>query len=131
MRVEGGTAEHRATLTKELKARGVDVGLQGTRVNLLEGGVYNAGESSAGGGAEATSPGTSGAIKAGNSGVQIALDTPYPLALRGSDTVGLAAYGSTQPTFAALADVLTGKAKAGGTLPVAVGKDGVGSSACR
>lgn len=131
VRVEGGTAEHRATLTKELKARGVDVGLQGTRVNLLEGGVYNAGESSAGGGAEATSPGTSGAIKAGNSGVQIALDTPYPLALRGSDTVGLAAYGSTQPTFAALADVLTGKAKAGGTLPVAVGKDGVGSSACR
>lgn len=130
VRIDGGSAADRAELTRALSARGVTVGPTGTRVSLIAGGAYNAGQASAGGGSEAESAGGSGAGSSTSAGVQIALDTPYPLASRPAGAVGLAAYGNTRATFAALADVLTGAVKPGGTLPVDVGTSKVGTSAC-
>lgn len=130
VRLDGGSTSDRAELTKALAARGITVGSSGTRVSLIAGGSYNAGKASADGGSEADSAGGSGAGSSTKAGVQVALDTPYVLASRPAGAVGLATYGNTPSTFAALADILAGKAKAGGTLPVAVGDNKVGDSAC-
>lgn len=130
VRLDGGSTSDRAELTKALTARGITVGSSGTRVSLIAGGSYNAGKASADGGSEADSAGGSGAGSSTKAGVQVALDTPYVLASRPAGAVGLATYGNTPSTFAALADILAGKAKAGGTLPVAVGDNKVGDSAC-
>lgn len=128
--IDGGSPADRAELTRALAARGVTLSPSGTRVSLISGGTYNAGKSSAGGGAEAASAGGSGAGSTTSAGVQVALDTPYALGTRPAGAVGLAAYGNTPATFTALADILTAKAKPGGTLPVAVGDEKVGASAC-
>lgn len=130
VRLDGGAPSDRAELKRALAARGVGVGASDTRVSLISGGSYNAGKSSAGGGAEANSAGGAGAGTSTSAGVQVALDTPYALASRPAGAVGLAAYGNTPATFAALADILTAKAKPGGTLPVTVGGEKVGASAC-
>lgn len=118
-----------ATLREELARRGVKESATGVHVHVVGEGVYNAGESSAAGGAEAKSAG-GGNAGAQDADVVVSLDTPYVLGARRAGSIGLAAYGSTTPTLSALADVLTGKAKAEGTLPVAVTGAPLGSSAC-
>ena len=129
-RVDGGAPEDRAALTRALEQRGVLVNGRGTPVSLISGGTYNAGQASAGGGSEATRAGGTGAEEATKAAIQVALDTPYPLAGLPKGATGFAAYGRTPTTWAALADILVGKAEAGGTLPVAVGAHPVGYSAC-
>ncbi|HET9518398.1 MAG TPA: glycoside hydrolase family 3, partial [Actinoplanes sp.] len=60
--------------------------------------------------------------------VTVAMDTPYLLAAARSATL-LATYSSSPLSIAALADVLTGRAKASGTSPVTV--PGLSRTTCR
>ena len=129
VQLDGGTPAQRATLTKELAAQGITVGSSGQRISLLRGAIYNAGKATAGGGSQASKRGAAGAA-ATDADVLVALDTPYVLENRGPKAVGLAAYGATDATLRQVAMVIAGKAKASGTLPVAVGKEGIGTGAC-
>lgn len=111
----GGTEADRAEFTRAAKARGLRIGGAGaTRVVLLGGGVYKAGSGSASGGST------------GSGDVLVALDTPYGLA-SGSAKARLAAYGRTPATADAVVDVLTGRKKAAGKLPVPVGSHKIGA----
>lgn len=113
--VSGGTPADRAEFTRAVRSRGVRVGGAGaTRVALLGGGTYQAGSGSASG------------QRTGTGDVLVALDVPYGLA-SGTAKARLATYGRTPATFDALADVLVGKAKAPGRLPVAVGSSKIGA----
>lgn len=128
--VTGASADERSRFTKALAAQGISTSPSGTRVTLIPAGTYNAGKASAGGGSEASQAG-SAAVGASTSGIQITLGEPYALAQRPTGAVGLAAYGNTDATFQVLAQVLAGKVKPAGTLPIAVGTDPVGASACK
>lgn len=129
-RLDGGSASDRAILSRALQRRGVKASARGTRISLISGGTYNAGKASAEHGSEARKPSGSDAASATDASIQVALDTPYPLAKLPKGAVGLATYGHTPSTLDALADILTGKAKPSGSLPVAVGSHQRGASAC-
>jgi beta-N-acetylhexosaminidase len=96
----GGRERQRAWLTEALRAQGVAVGAGGTEVHLVGYGD-GAGDLSAG------------------AGVTVAMDMPYVLR-SASSPVLLATFSSSQPSMAALAAVLAGKAGAPGRSPVAV-----------
>lgn len=100
VRVLGGTASDRARFTAAARAAGLRVGETGTVVRLL-------------------GPGSAG----GAGDVVVALDTPYVLASSSATTARIALYGRTPEAFRALVDVLTGRARGEGRLPVPV--DGV------
>ncbi len=95
VQVSGGNADDRARFTEAAQAAGLSVG-SGPMVKLL------------------TSRG-------GEGDIVVALDSP--LALEGSSGLlgAFAVYGRTPGAYAALLDVLTGKAKPAGALPMAVG----------
>jgi beta-N-acetylhexosaminidase len=93
--IAGGWPEERAALAAELAARGVGTG-GGTTIRLLG------------------SPGGSGAAD-----VVVAMDGPWGLPQSSATTyVGL--FGRSAPSFAALADVLTGAVAPTGRWPVAL-----------
>jgi beta-N-acetylhexosaminidase len=96
--VAGGRTQDRARLTKAARKAGLTVGADGDVVRLL-----SAGSSS------------------GSGDVVVALDTPYGLARSSASTARIALFGRTEGAFAALVDVLTGKARGAGRLPVHVG----------
>ena len=112
--MSGGTAEDRARFSAAARRAGLAVG-SGTTVRLLGGGAYNAGSGEASG------------SESGSGDVMISLDTPYALAGGPSDAARIAAYGRTPQTFEAVVEVLTGKRKATGSLPVDVGRWKTGS----
>lgn len=95
--VVGGRSEDRARLTEAARKAGLTVGEGGDVVHLL-----NRGE-------------------AGSGAVVVALDTPYGLARSSASTARIGLYGRTPEAFRALVDVLTGKARGGGRLPVHAG----------
>ncbi|NYH91798.1 glycoside hydrolase family 3 protein [Actinopolymorpha rutila] len=95
--VVGGRAEDRARLTEAARKAGLTVGEGGDVVHLL-----NRGE-------------------AGSGAVVVTLDTPYGLARSSASKARIALYGRTPEAFHALVDVLTGRARGGGRLPVHVG----------
>lgn len=112
--VTGGTPSDRTEFVRAARARGLRIGGRGaTRVALLGGGRYRAGTGTA-----------SGATTASGD-VLVALDTPYGLARPA--TARIAAFGRTPVTFDAVADVLTGRVKAAGSLPVPVGSWPIGT----
>ncbi|WP_084077244.1 glycoside hydrolase family 3 N-terminal domain-containing protein [Demequina sp. NBRC 110057] len=92
----GGTADDRALLAAALERRGVTVGSGGTRVQLL--------------GSDTGS---------GDADVVVALAGPWGLEGSRADAY-LGLYGRSAPSMAALADILTGDATAGGEWPVAL-----------
>lgn len=104
VRVAGGEAADRARFTEAARAAGLTVG-SGPLVRLLG------------------SPATGG-----SGDVVVSLDAPYGLARSSATTARLALFGRTGGAFRALVDVLTGRAPAGGTLPVEV--PGLPGSAC-
>ena len=95
IRITGGTQTDRNRLAEAASTAGLAVG-SGDTVRLLGGG------------------------RPGSGDVVVALDTPYGLASSDATTARIALYGRTPSAFRALADVLTGKATGGGTLPVDV-----------
>lgn len=107
--VSGGTPTDRDLLRRAARAAGLRVG-SGSRVVLLGGGTYRAGE--AGGERGSAS---------GSGDVVVALDAPYGLARSTAKKAHLATFGRTPATFSALVHVLRGTARAAGRLPVAVG----------
>ncbi len=110
VRIAGGSALDRARFTAAVQEAGISVG-SGPLVTLI------------GFGGSAAAPEAAGAA------VAVALDAPWPLAESAAPT-RIALYGRTPGAFAALADVLTGKAAAPGRLPAAVGPHPPGSG-CR
>jgi beta-N-acetylhexosaminidase len=104
IRVSGGTDADRRLLRSAAQAAGLGTGA-GEIVVLLGG------------------PGSSG-----SGDVVVALDTPYGLGRSSAGTASFALFGRTPEAFSALVDVLTGRAAAAGTLPVAV--DGVVPPSC-
>ncbi len=96
VQVSGGTADDRARFTAAAQAAGLTVG-SGPTVKLLT-------------------------TQSGAGDIVVALDSP--LALEGSTgSLGaFAIYGRTPGAYAALLEVLTGKAKPAGALPMAVGE---------
>ncbi|WP_168582168.1 glycoside hydrolase family 3 protein [Gephyromycinifex aptenodytis] len=113
----GGTAADRAALAAAAKRAGLRVNDTGTTVALLGGGVYRAGSARSSGATSATAD------------VLVALDVPYGLA--SSKGVKIAAYGRTPATFTAVVDVLLGRSRAPGALPVAVGSVQAGAGCGR
>ncbi|MGJ9425766.1 glycoside hydrolase family 3 N-terminal domain-containing protein [Nesterenkonia halotolerans] len=103
IQIVGGSAQDRSRLATAAQAEGITVG-SGTVVNLI-------GESSSAGG-----------------DIAVALDRPEVLAAADAPTQ-IALYGRTVESFEALARVLSGE-EAPGRLPVAVGEDERGHSAC-
>lgn len=101
--IVGGRAEDRARLTEAAQKAGLTVGAGGDVVRLL-----SAGSSS------------------GSGDVVVTLDTPYGLARSSASKARIALYGRTEGAFGALVDVLTGKARGSGQLPVHV--DGLPST---
>jgi len=95
IQIVGATQQDRARFANAAAAAGLSVG-SGDVVRLLGGGQPGAGD------------------------VVVALDTPYALADSAATTARIALYGRTPAAFQALADVLTGTATGGGTLPVRV-----------
>ncbi|GAA5030893.1 glycoside hydrolase family 3 protein [Actinopolymorpha pittospori] len=95
--IAGGRTQDRERLTEAARKAGLTVGADGDVVRLL-----SAGSSS------------------GSGDVVVALDTPYGLARSSASTARIALFGRTQGAFAALVDVLTGKARGAGRLPVHV-----------
>lgn len=130
----GGDAADRAALAAAARAAGLKVG-SGPVVRLLGGGGYRAAE---GGKAAEGAEGAEGAgsersrviggFRPGE--IAVALDRPYVLTSGRPGAVLIATYGRTPETFAALVDVLLGKHKAGGRLPVQVGRYPIGAG-CR
>ncbi|AKU18781.1 hypothetical protein VV02_09380 [Luteipulveratus mongoliensis] len=114
VRVSGGTARDRARFEAAARKAGLRVG-SGTTVRLLGGGAYNAGSGKASG------------DEGGSGQVMVSLDTPYALSAGPAAATRIAAFGRTSATFTAVVDVLTGKQKASGTLPVDVGRWKVGA----
>jgi beta-N-acetylhexosaminidase len=96
VRVSGGTEQDRARFTLAAARAGVAVG-SGPLVVLLG------------------RPGSSG-----DGDVVVALDTPYGLGASRATTARVALFGRTDAAFDALLAVLTGRAAAGGRLPVVV-----------
>lgn len=103
IQIVGGSAQDRSRLATAAQAEGITVG-SGAVVNLI-------GESSSAGG-----------------DIAVALDRPEVLAAADAPT-RIALYGRTVESFEALARVLSGE-EAPGRLPVAVGEDERGHSAC-
>lgn len=95
--IAGGRTQDRERLTEAARKAGLSVGADGDVVRLL-----SAGSSS------------------GSGDVVVALDTPYGLARSSASTARIALFGRTEGAFAALVDVLTGKARGAGRLPVHV-----------
>ncbi|WP_062463119.1 glycoside hydrolase family 3 N-terminal domain-containing protein [Demequina soli] len=89
------------TLTAALADAGVQVGGGGTTIALLSSGAYRA-----------------------DADVVVSLGEPWGLFGSRAKTY-IATYGESPPTVRALADVLTGAADAGGTWPVAMGRDAI------
>lgn len=117
--VSGAGSADRAALTTAARAAGLGVG-SGTKVVLRGGSTYRA--------AEDSGEATAGAV-AGD--VVIALDAPYILATDTARVAKLATFGRTPATMTGLVDVLVGKRRAAGTLPVAVGRHAIGSGCGR
>lgn len=119
IRVSGGTSADRSALAAAAEAAGLATGT-GTSVVLRGGGTYRAaeraGESSGG---------------AASGDVVVALDAPYVLARDSARVAKLATFGRTPATYAGLVQVLLGKQRAAGTLPVAVGGHAIGSGCGR
>lgn len=103
IQVAGGTEQDRARLTAAAERAGVQTGW-GPTVTLLGGSAPGSGD------------------------VVVALDRPEALADSAAETK-IALYGRTPESFDALLQVLTGSAAAG-ALPVAVGGEGIGHTAC-
>lgn len=146
--IAGGEPADRAALADAARAAGLGVG-SGRVVRLISGGGYQA---AGGGGAQARGAlavdagaariagvasdaagpggpgGPGGPARLGE--IVVALDRPYPLATGRPGGILLATYGRTPATFVALVDVLLGKHKAGGRLPVRVGRYPMGAG-CR
>ncbi|MET9018707.1 glycoside hydrolase family 3 N-terminal domain-containing protein [Actinopolymorpha sp. NPDC004070] len=95
--VVGGRSTDRARLTEAARKAGLTVGEGGDVVHLL------------------------GRGEAGSGAVVVALDTPYGLARSSATNARIGLYGRTPEAFHALVDVLTGKARGHGRLPVHVG----------
>lgn len=112
--VSGGTAADRSRFNAAAERAGLKTG-SGTNVGLIGGGAYNAGSGK--------DTGSSG----GQGQVLISLDTPYALAGGAPNATRIAAFGRTPQTFDAVAEVLAGKRKATGKLPVAVGSWKIGA----
>ena len=104
VRVVGGQAKDRSRFTAAARAAGLQVGDRGDLVRLLGHG----------------SPGQPGAVV-------VSLDTPYALGRSKAQTARIALYGRTPTAFRALADVLTGRARGTGRLPVRVAGVGPGT----
>lgn len=115
--VSGGTAPLRQRFVKAARAAGLRIG-GGTTVTLVGGGQYSA----AGGGGSGPST--------GRGHVVVAVDTPYGLARSQASVAKLALYGRDASSFASLVEVLEGRRKAVGTLPVPVGSLPLGAG-CR
>jgi beta-N-acetylhexosaminidase len=96
VRLLGGAESDRARFTAAAHAAGLRVSETGTVVRLL-------------------GPGSAG----GAGDVVVSLDTPYALASSHA-TTRIALYGRTREAFSALVDVLTGRARGQGRLPVPV-----------
>lgn len=107
MRIAGGSALDRARFAAAAGAAGISVG-SGPLVTLIGFG------------------GSAAAPEAAEAAVAVALDAPWPLADSAAPT-RIALYGRTPGAFAALADVLAGRAAAPGRLPAAVGPHPPGS----
>lgn len=112
--VTGGDGADRAAFEAAARRAGLGVG-SGTRVALLGGQAYRAGD----GGASAAA--------AGSADVAVALDVPYALATATAPAGKLATFARTPATFDALVHILLGQRRAVGRLPVAVGAQSVGS----
>jgi beta-N-acetylhexosaminidase len=98
VRVVGGTQEDRERFRAAARAKGLAVSeSSGAIVRLLPSGTA-----------------------VGTGDVVVALDAPYGLGRSTASSARIALYGRTPDAFAALLDVLTGKASAPGRLPVAV-----------
>ncbi len=138
--IAGGQAADRAALIAAARAGGLTVG-SGTVVRLMSGVGYRAaGQAAAGdriGGpvqgftqlAASTGPAPN-ATDARPKEIVVALDRPYLLASSRAGVTLIATYGRTPATFEALVNVLLGKHKAGGRLPVPVGRYPIGAG-CR
>lgn len=132
--IVGGDLVDRSSLAAAARVAGLAVG-SGTVVRLISGAAYEAG-----GGAGAVAG--AGPIAAGAPAAQVredgvaaeqitvALDRPYALGSARGGTRLIATFGRTPQTFAALVDVMLGKHKAGGRLPVPVGRYPIGTG-CR
>lgn len=96
VQVAGGTAADRARFGEAAAAAGLAVG-SGDVVRLL-----------------------GGPTSSGQGDVVVALDAPYGLGASSATTARITLYGRTPQAFAALVDVLLGRASGGGRLPVAV-----------
>lgn len=104
VQVTGATEADRASFTAAAERAGLATGY-GTQVVLL--------------GSSASS---------GTGDVVVALDAPYGLARSAAATASVALHGRTPQAFEALVDVLTGRVRATGTVPVAV--QGLAPSPC-
>ncbi len=98
--VVGGDERDRDRFATAARSAGLQVGGGGSLVRLLGRGA----------------PG-------GTGDVVVALDTPYSLGHSSARTARIALYGESRDAYRALVDVLTGKARSGGRLPVEV--DGI------
>lgn len=128
--IASGDAADRAALTAAARAAGLTVG-SGTVVRLVGGDGYGAAERAVGARvADAVEGGSPAPGAVGPREITVALDRPYVLASGRSGAVLIATYGRTPETFAALVDVLLGRHKAGGRLPVQVGRYAIGAG-CR
>jgi beta-N-acetylhexosaminidase len=112
--VSGATAQDRQRFTEAARRAGLRVG-GGTSVVLLGGSRYNAGTGAASG------------RRTGSGDVVVSLDTPYGLAGSSASVAKIALFDRSPAAFEALADVLTGRTPARGTLPVLAGDAGVGA----
>ncbi|GER21727.1 beta-N-acetylhexosaminidase [Zafaria cholistanensis] len=105
LRIEGGTPQDRARLRTAAGKAGLDVAGSAassgkeTLVRLLGSGTAT-----------------------GTGDIVVALDAPWGLAGSTARTARIALYGRTPESFAALADVLAGKAEAPGKLPAGAGR---------
>ncbi|WP_169512981.1 glycoside hydrolase family 3 protein [Actinopolymorpha alba] len=97
VQVVGGRESDQAGFTAAARAAGLQVGTTGDVVRLLSRGSSS-----------------------GSGDVVVALDTPYGLGRSRAGTARIALYGRTPGAFRALVEVLTGRARGGGYLPVEV-----------
>lgn len=110
----GGTAEDRAAFEAAARRGGLSTG-SGPVLRLIGGETYRAGTG------QDSGPGS------GDGKILVALDVPYGLTKGDPDAVRIAAFGRTPETFDAVVAVLLGKQKAGGRLPVDVGRWKIGT----